>query len=119
MTDALAMLNQQPAQFLDRFEYILSCLLRQYLAEDCAQRADIAAQRVVLGLLVGGSGELGKSSLLIVDLPQRFGLVGHGERMKDRINEQGRLNQKWTAERPVELEPQRPTRRCEARKEKL
>ena len=77
----LAMLDQQSAQFFDRFEQFLPDLLDQHLPEHCAQRAHIPAQWIIFRGFVGARGQFRQTRLLVVGLPQQFGFVRAIKRM--------------------------------------
>ena len=71
----LPMFDQQAPQLFHRREQLPARLLHQHLPEDCAQRAHVAPQGIILRRLVGIRDQFGQARLLVVGFPQRVRIV--------------------------------------------
>src|SRR5690349_10988142 len=67
----LPLLDAQVAKPLNRFKNCVACLLLYHFPENAPQVADIAAQRCLFQLTVGGN-QLPQVLLLIAHLPERL-----------------------------------------------
>ena len=96
--DAFAVVDQQAGEVLRRSRTVPVRPARPELAQDRAQRANIAAQGISLAGSLRGRGEFREARLLVVRFPEWLGFVRPSQGMKDRINDASRRGTKEAAE---------------------